>query len=200
MHQQSRQLRVWILFTGMVAAGVAAWFHLSPAALGQAPARRVADADAMMAERGKYLVAVAGCSDCHTPMKMTAKGPAPDMERMLSGHPEAVKLPEAPKPQGPWIWSGAATSTAFAGPWGITYAANLTPDKNTGLGIWTQDMFVSALRTGKHWGQPGARDIQPPMPWKSYSQMTTDDLKAIYAYLQTLPPVANHVPDYQPAE
>ena len=83
---------------------------------------------------------------------MGAKGPEPDMTRMLSGSPETSKLPPPPAPAGPWIWSGTADNTAFAGPWGISYAANLTPDKNTGLGIWTEEMFVKAMRTGKHMG------------------------------------------------
>ena len=105
-------------------------------------------------ERGKYLVTIAACSDCHTPMKMGPNGPEPDMSRMLSGHPEGFPAVEPPKlaPDAPWNWSGAATSTAFAGPWGISYAFNLTPDQNTGLGIWTEEMFVKAMRTGRHMG------------------------------------------------
>lgn len=151
-------------------------------------------------ERGKYLVSIGGCNDCHTPFKMTAKGPEPDMDRMLSGHPEQFKLPPAPKAEGPWIWSGAATNTAFAGPWGVTYAANLTPDKNTGTGIWSEEMFISALRTGKHWGQASARPILPPMPWQGYAKMTDEDLKSVWAYLRSIPPITNHVPDYKAPE
>jgi mono/diheme cytochrome c family protein len=169
------------------------------------PAQRVGAADnlsggdARLVERGKYLVTVTGCNDCHTPFRLTSKGLAPDMDRMLSGHPEDVKLPPAPLTiDGPWCWSAAATNTAFAGPWGITYATNLTPDKNTGTGIWTQEMFTNALRRGRHWGQSGARPIQPPMPWASYAQMTDEDLKAIWSYLRSIPPVRNQVPDYVP--
>ncbi len=149
-------------------------------------------------ERGRYLVTISGCNDCHTPFKMTEKGPMPDMDRMLSGHPERMKLPPAPKAEGPWVWFGAGTNTAFAGPWGVSHSANLTPDKNTGLGIWTEEMFVQAMRTGKHWGQPGARSIQPPMPWPAVARMTDEDIKSVWAYLQSIPPIANHVPDYQP--
>ncbi len=90
-------------------------------------------------ERGKYLVTIMFCNDCHTPYKMGPKGPEPDMSRMLSGHPEAMKLPPPPKPSGPWIVAFTGTNTAFAGPWGISYTSNLTPDKNTGLGIWTEE-------------------------------------------------------------
>jgi hypothetical protein len=146
--------------------------------------------------RGKYLVTVIGCNDCHTPLKMTPQGPAPDMERFLSGHPEQMgQLPNA-SAQGPWLWSGAATNTAFSGPWGVSYAANLTPDQNTGLGIWTEDMFVKAIRTGRHMGQ--SREILPPMPWPAFRNATDEDLKSIYAFLRTVTPVTNHVPDVQP--
>jgi mono/diheme cytochrome c family protein len=152
-------------------------------------------AAAVSVERGRYLVTGAGCNDCHTPLTMGPNGPAPDMSRMLSGHPEAMKLPPPPAmaPTDPWNWAGAATLTAFAGPWGISYAANLTPDQNTGLGIWTEEMFVDALRTGKHMGT--SRPILPPMPWMFYKEMTDDDLKSIYAYLQSVPAIANRVPD-----
>src|SRR5215467_5252771 len=78
-------------------------------------------------ERGKYLVTVGGCNDCHTPLKMGARGPEPDMSRFLSGHPEQMGALPAVAPRGPWLWAGAATNTAFSGPWGISYAANLTP-------------------------------------------------------------------------
>ena len=95
--------------------------------------------------------------------------------------------------EGPWVWSGAATNTAFSGPWGVSYTANLTPDQNTGLGIWTEDMFVQAIRTGRHMGV--SRPINPPMPWPMYRNMTDSDLRAIFAFLQTIPAVKNKVPD-----
>jgi hypothetical protein len=137
-----------------------------------------------------------GCNDCHTPLKMGANGPEPDMARFLTGHPEQMgSLPTA-KAQGPWLWAGAATNTAFSGPWGISYAANLTPDRNTGLGIWTEEMFVKAIRTGKHMG--ASREILPPMPWPAFRNATDEDLKSIYAYLRSLKPVVNHVPDVTP--
>src|SRR5437870_2909027 len=81
--------------------------------------------------RGAYLVTIGGCNDCHTPLKMGPKGPEPDRDRMLSGHPQSLVMTPPPKqaPNGPWMWSGAVTNTAFAGPWGISYARNLTPDK-----------------------------------------------------------------------
>lgn len=158
------------------------------------PTKPVASVDPV--KRGEYLVTIGGCNDCHTPFKMGEKGAEPDMSLMLSGHPETLVLPEAPKPTGPWIWSGAGTNTAFAGPWGVTYTANLTPDQNTGLGIWTEEQFIQTLRTGRHWGV--ARQIMPPMPWQNYGRATDEDLKAIFAYLKSIKPIANHVPAYQP--
>lgn len=146
--------------------------------------------------RGQYLVSVVGCNDCHTPLKMGPTGPEPDLARFLSGHPEQMgPLPNA-KPQGAWLWAGAATNTAFSGPWGVSYAANLTPDHNTGLGIWTEEMFVKAIRTGRHMGT--SREILPPMPWPAIRNASDDDLKSIYAYLRSLKPIVNHVPDVQP--
>jgi mono/diheme cytochrome c family protein len=144
-------------------------------------------------QHGGYLVAAIGCNDCHTPLKMTERGPEPDMTRMLSGHPSAMKMTRPPKIEMPWGWAGSATNTAFAGPWGVTFAANLTPDQNSGLGIWTEDMFIRALRTGRHMGT--SRQIMPPMPWQALKNLNDEDLKSIYAYLRSIPPVSNHVPD-----
>jgi mono/diheme cytochrome c family protein len=141
--------------------------------------------------RGKYLVAFGGCNDCHTPLKMTDHGPVPDLARMLSGHPHETKLPPPDLKPGPWF-AATAGMTAWAGPWGITYAANLTPDTNTGLGIWTEDMFLKALRTGRHMG--AGREILPPMPWRNLAGLNDEDLKAIYAYLRTIPAIRNEVP------
>jgi mono/diheme cytochrome c family protein len=151
--------------------------------------------DAGRVDRGRYLVSVVGCSDCHTPMKMGSTGPEPDMAHFLAGHPEQVGALPAGAPQGPWLWAGAATNTAFTGPWGVSYAANLTPDGNTGLGIWTEEMFVKAIRTGRHMGV--SRPIMPPMPWPAFRNASDEDLRSIYAYLRTLKPVANHVPNPQ---
>jgi mono/diheme cytochrome c family protein len=150
-------------------------------------------------ERGRYLVTAIGCNDCHTPLKMTERGPEPDETRFLSGHPSQLKMPRPPKGDGAWLWSGAATNTAFAGPWGVTFAANLTPDQNSGLGIWTEDMFVRALRTGRHMGT--SRPIMPPMPWPAFKNLNDEDLKSIYAFLRTIRPITNHVPQYlEPGE
>jgi hypothetical protein len=147
-------------------------------------------------KRGEMLVRVGGCNDCHTPFKLGPNGPEPDMTRMLSGHPEALKLAAPPALNDDWAWAGSATNTAYAGPWGITYAINLTPDAETGTGKWTEQTFVQALKTGKHLGV--SRPIMPPMPWPAYAQYPEDDLKAMFAYLRSLPPIKNRVPDYVP--
>ena len=142
--------------------------------------------------RGKYLVASGGCNDCHTPHKLGPHGPEPDMTRFLSGHPEGAKLPPPPTlPAGPWV-AVTTGDTAWSGPWGVSYSANLTSDAATGLGIWTEEMFVKAMRTGKH--MSAGRNILPPMPWQSLAQLSDEDLRAVFAYLRTVPPVKNHVP------
>jgi hypothetical protein len=160
-----------------------------------APITSVEAAQPARVERGRYLVSIMGCNDCHTPYKLGPNGPEPDMERFLSGHPEQIgRLPQRTS-EGPWLWTAAATNTAFTGPWGVSYTANLTPDQNTGLGIWTEDMFISAIRTGRHMGT--SRPINPPMPWPAYRNATDEDLKAVFAYLRTIKPVTNHVPAYE---
>jgi hypothetical protein len=144
-------------------------------------------------QRGAYLVSIMGCHDCHTPWKMGATGPEPDMTRALTGHPQDVPMPAAPSFQQPlWAWAGAATNTAFAGPWGVSFTANLTPDKETGLGTWTPEMFIATMRTGRHQGK--GRPVLPPMPVQVYRNATDDDLRAIFTYLQSLAPVSNRVP------
>lgn len=149
-------------------------------------------------ERGKYLVAVAACGDCHTPTTMGPAGPEPDVSRLLSGHPADLKMTDPPRLAAPWLYAGAVTNTAFAGPWGVSYAINLTPDEETGIGLWSEQVFVNALKTGRHMGV--GRPIMPPMPWQHYSQMTDEDLKAIYAYLKSVEPRHNQAPEAVVAE
>jgi mono/diheme cytochrome c family protein len=142
--------------------------------------------------RGEHLVLTSACHDCHTPLKLGPNGPEPDMTRMLSGHPDTMQLPPAPAATGPWIAAAAATNTAWAGPWGTSFTANLTPDAETGLGRWTKESFIATIKTGRHEGR--GREILPPMPIPAYRNFTTDELEAIFAYLQTIPPVKNRVP------
>ncbi len=175
-----------VLVAGVCLAALAGC-EQKPAAIEQSPA-----------ERGKYLVNVGGCHDCHTPKVMSPAGlPLPDSARLLSGHPA-----DAPYPT--WNLSDLQQNnalgltnpmlTAWAGPWGVSFAINLTPDMETGIAEWTEESFIQAMRTGKHQGQPNGRDILPPMPWQNMAQMTDSDLKAVWAYLRTLPPIQNQVP------
>src|SRR5437867_3075786 len=127
-------------------------------------------------ERGKYIVTVGGCNDCHTPKKIGPNGPEADMTRELSGNPSTEKL--APVPAGLIAPDKYLTVVnnhlgAWVGPWGVSFAMNLTPDKATGLGSWTEEMFVTALRSGKHQGT--GRPILPPMPWYWYRNMTRSE-------------------------
>ena len=151
-------------------------------------------------ERGLYLVTMGGCNDCHSPKKMTPNGPVPDGARLLSGHPADEKLPAIPPNIfGPDKW-GAITNnnlTGWVGPWGTSYASNLSPDPETGTGAWNEELFIRILRTGKFMG--AGRDILPPMPWQEFAKITDADLKAIFAYLKSLKPVKNQVPASVPA-
>lgn len=157
-------------------------------------AQTARDPAAERVDRGRYLVNTTGCHDCHTPFKLGPNGPEPDMSRMLSGHPEALVMPPAPAlPPGPWQMVSAATNTAHAGPWGVSFTANLTPDADTGLGRWTVKDFVSTIRTGRHMGK--GRPVLPPMPVPAYNNLTDTDLESIFAYLRTVPAVKNRVPE-----
>ena len=165
-------------------------FHSTPA---QTPAKQGQTNDALVA-RGKYLVDFGGCHDCHSPKIMTDKGPVPDLNRMLSGHPADSKLPAFEKDivttRGWVLFTGDLTG--YVGPWGVSYAYNLTPEPNTGIGLWTEEIFMKAVRTGKHMG--AGRPILPPMPWMNVAGLTDEDLSAVYAYLKSIPPVKNAIP------
>ncbi len=152
-----------------------------------------------MVAKGKYLVNLGGCNDCHSPKVFTEMGPVPDTTRLLSGHPSnAILAPidTSMVQPGKWVLTSGTDFTAWVGPWGISYPANLTPDEPTGLGTWTEEIFLKALRTGKHMGI--GRPILPPMPWHDIGHSTDEDLKAIFAYLKSLPPIHNQVPDPVP--
>ena len=115
---------------------------------------------------GAYMVQIAGCNDCHTPGYFYG---APDSTRLLSG-----------------------SELGWKGPWGVSYARNLTPDPQTGIGAWTESDIVTAIRTGK---RPDGRMLLPPMPWPDFSHLTDDDAIAIAKYLKSIPPVQHQVPD-----
>jgi mono/diheme cytochrome c family protein len=145
-------------------------------------------------KRGEYLVTTMGCNDCHSPKRMGPQGPEIIPELMLSGYPGDKPLPKVDTAifrQG-WVIL-TEDLTAAAGPWGVSYAANLTPDAS-GIGNWPLENFKIALKQGKFKGMEGSRMLLPPMPWQNFLHITDEDVEAIYAYLQSIPPVRNVVP------
>ena len=172
-----------------LAAAVMAFFVWDVTSLAPSPsARGTGDA-----KRGEYLVKGGGCGDCHTPKKMDPSGLEPDITLDLAGHPAALVMPSPPKlPEGPWLVIASGTFTAWAGPWGVSFAANITPHKEVGIGAWDEKAFLDTIRNGRVMGR--GRPILPPMPVPDLQNLTDDDLKAIYSYLMTLTPNANKVP------
>ncbi|MEW6319516.1 MAG: c-type cytochrome [Acidobacteriota bacterium] len=176
----------FVVFSGAFARAVPQGPAAEPSAAAPAP-------DQARIDRGAYLVSAMGCNDCHTPWVDGPNGPEPDVSRRLSGHPADLVMPPAPSlPEGPWGWTAAGTNTAFAGPWGVSFTANLTPDPEVGLGKWTPEMFIATMKTGRHEGK--GRPLLPPMPYFNLGGLTDDDIRAVFAYLQSLPPVKNKVP------
>ena len=146
-----------------------------------------------LVERGRYLVEIMGCHDCHSPKMMTPQGPVPDPKRLLSGHPADEQLPpvNADATQGWVLFSMGQTATV--GPWGTSFSGNITSDE-TGIGNWTEAQFKRALTQGSYKGLEGSRPLLPPMPWQNYRNMDTEDVKAIFAYLKSTTPVHNVPP------
>jgi hypothetical protein len=146
------------------------------------------------AKWGEHLVTVSACHDCHSPKKMTGHGPEIDSALLLSGHPAQLPPPDVNRKD--LESKGLVTTsdlTSWIGPWGISFAANLTSDA-TGTGNWKEEQFMYAIREGKFKGLAGSRSLLPPMPWQMYRNMTDDELKAIFAYLKTTKPINNVVP------
>ena len=123
-------------------------------------------ADKRLIERGKYLVTLGNCTDCHTPGHFFGK---PDMKRELGGSEVGFEIPGL----------------------GVFHGPNLTPDKATGLGNWSEAEIVAAIQTGR---RPDGRELAPIMPWPAFAKLTKQDAQAIAAYLKSLPPVSNKVP------
>jgi hypothetical protein len=172
----SHQLSGLLLVAGAVVLG------------GCLPADEPAPTAEQMIERGRYLVAVGGCNDCHTPKLFSGGGTSLDDSRLLSGHPQDLELPPYSLEQvgpGQWLLLNEHLTVSFA--------ANLTPDEDTGLGDWTVEEFIATMQTGTHRGI--GRPILPPMPWFNLAMATEEDLQAIFAYLQSIPAISNQVPD-----
>ncbi|MBK9488292.1 MAG: diheme cytochrome c-553 [Haliscomenobacter sp.] len=152
---------------------------------------------AELVKRGAYLVTIGVCDDCHSPKIFGPNGPEVDSTRRLSGHPREEPIPKITDPgmvkPGEWVLFGPMF-TATAGEWGVSFSANLTPD-DTGIGNWDFKQFEKAIREGKSKGMDGTRPLLPPMPWFNFAQMSDEDLQAIFAYLKSLPPVNNAVPN-----
>lgn len=143
-------------------------------------------------ERGKYLVEIMGCHDCHSPKLMGPNGPYLDPERILSGYPADRPLPPQPAAHEGWALL-TMDLTAAVGPWGTTFAANITSDES-GIGNWTEEQFARALKKGLYKGLEGSRPLLPTMPWQNYVNMSQEDLSAVFAFLKSTKPVANVVP------
>lgn len=164
----------------------------APAPPAETPAAPVALTVEQTVEHGRYLVEIMGCGDCHSPKTMGPHGPAPDASRLLSGHPAGTPLPPAPKDNAGWVLF-SMDQTAAVGPWGTSFAANITSDA-TGIGNWTEEQFIRALTHGLSKGIEGSRPLLPPMPWQNYRSLKTEELQAIFAYLRSTKPVENVVP------
>src|SRR5690349_5054388 len=186
---------VWT--TAIIAAAVILTAVISTASLDAAcgagaPAQ---DKTAQIA-RGEYLVEIMGCHDCHTPMKLGPNGPEQDRSRALSGHPENAPMPAAVNPPNGYLAMIGATFTSFTGPWGTSFTRNLTPDKETGLGDWTVEEFIATMKTGRERGK--GRPVLPPMPVQNLKALSDSDIRALFAYLQSIPAIKNRIP--QPIE
>jgi mono/diheme cytochrome c family protein len=163
--------------TVLVAAAVAATTACAPSA--SAPLA----GDALV-ERGQYLVGITGCHDCHSPK---LEGMTPDLTLALSGRPATTPLPSATEGE----IHASLDLTAWTGPWGYSVASNLTPDAATGIGgRYTEAAFIETMRTGR---KPNGTHVLPPMPSEVYQNMTDEDLRGIFAYLQTIEPIRNPV-------
>ena len=145
-------------------------------------------------EKGKYFVTIMGCNDCHSPKEMGPQGPAVMADFILSGYPATrpFKKVEPEMIKKGWILFDADL-TAAAGPWGVSFAANLTSDQ-TGIGNWTEENFQRALKEGRYKGLEGSRMLLPPMPWANFTGISNEDIKAIFQYLKSTKPVNNVVP------
>jgi mono/diheme cytochrome c family protein len=164
MLRQQRMIPAAILAAPLIALAIASCSK--PAT--QENATTAAPEDSIA--RGRYLVTLAGCNDCHTPGYFYG---APDTTRMLSG-----------------------SEVGWLTPLGTAYARNITPDSTTGIGTWTSEQIVTAIRTGQ---RPDASHILlPPMPWPDFSHLTDKDAYAIAAYLKSIPAVSHRVPDIVP--
>ena len=151
-------------------------------------------------QRGEYLVNTIGCHDCHSPKRMGPQGPELIPELMLSGYPGDQPFPEIDRSGIPEGWALFTPDlTAALGPWGVSFAANITSDP-TGIGAWSEEQFFKSIREGKFKGLDGTRPLLPPMPWFNFAKLTDEDIRAVYTYLKSTPPVRNVPPAAIPVD
>jgi mono/diheme cytochrome c family protein len=189
----SRDLSMRKVVFLLIVSGTSLLVAVSQLSCDKSNAKKTKEEIAMIA-RGKYLVNIGGCNDCHSPKIMSPSGPIPDPNRLLSGHPTEIQIQDADfhmVTSGNWIMAGRGF-TSYMGPWGISFASNLTPDSTSGIGSWDEEMFFKTLREGKYNGN--GRDLLPPMPWQSFRNLSDQDLRAIFTYLKSIKPVNNYVP------
>ena len=178
---------LFIAVAAVIAAGIIFSFT-GPLIMAKEPVSK----DSLV-KRGSYLVTIMGCNDCHTPLKMGPNGPERDMDRLLSGHPDYIPVSKFDTAtSNRWVLFGM-TGTSILGPWGVSFAGNLTSDAS-GIGNWTEEQFKTALKKGKLKGLENGRPILPPMPWENYVNIKDEDFSAIFAYLKSTKPVRNIVP------
>ena len=186
----ARSIKGISLLIGLIVAVISILFATSctPA---KTEGTEIAMSQEALIKRGKYLMVTSACHDCHSPKIMTPQGPVIDSARLLSGHPKDNPIPKIIM-SNDWIMFNNEL-TAFVGPWGLSFAANLTPH-DTGTGSWSFEQFKTAIRKGKFKGLEGSRSLLPPMPWEMYQTFTDDDLMAIFTYLKSIKPIDNLVP------
>lgn len=179
--------------TAILISGLIACQDSSKAATETASANKPLSQEEQV-KRGEYLVNTIGCDDCHTPKTFGPQGPEPDMANRFAGHlanRPVAEIDTAALNKG-WALFGPELTVA-AGPWGVSYAANISSD-STGIGAWTEEQFIKSLREGKYKGMDNTRPLLPPMPWRNFARLTDDDLSAMFHYLQSTKPVKNVVP------
>ena len=137
-------------------------------------------------QQGKYIATIAGCTECHTPLKAEYQDPTKyTLEQLQTISFNAIAALDETK-----LLSGGR---AFdLGPAGILFTRNLTPDKETGLGDWTDEQIKIAVKTGvSHDGKV----LFPVMPYHVYNGMADADMEAVVAYLRSVNAVSNQVPE-----
>lgn len=144
--------------------------------------------------RGEYLVNVIGCDDCHSTKIMGPQGPMVDTINRFGGRlsSQAPMVVDSSSMKTGWVLM-APDLTVAVGPWGTSYAANISSD-DTGIGTWSEEQFFKCMREGKYKGLDNSRPLLPPMPWFNFAKLSDDDLRAIFYYLKSTKPIHNVVP------